>query len=330
MSGVVNPRRILVTGANGQLGCSLRLAAAGSGGFWVFSDICEASGESTSRLRALGGEAVDVSTLRLDICDAEAVRKLLNDLAIDTIVNCAAYTAVDAAESHPGEAFHLNVLGPRVLASAAKERGALLLHISTDYVFGSDAGAAPSEGERRPLREEDPPSPLGVYGKTKLEGEEAILKSGCNCLILRTAWLYSEFGKNFCRTMLSLTASRPEVRVVNDQFGTPTYSGDLAAAIVRILTCKDLSNRLGIYHFTNEGRASWYDFATAIAADAGRRGCTVSPCTTADYPTAARRPAWSLLDKSKITAAFGLSIPLWRTSLRRCLRNLGERSGDTE
>ena len=306
---------ILVTGANGQLGNSLRLAAVGSPWHWLFTDVSDASDESLARLLVLGGPKVDLATARLDITDADAVRKMLRDNEINVVINCAAYTAVDAAESHSEEAHLLNAEAPRILAVAVRELDGILIHISTDYVFGGRGN--------KPLKEEDPTAPLGIYGKTKLEGEKAILESGCKMLILRTAWLYSEFGKNFCRTMLSLTESRPEIRVVNDQFGTPTYARDLAETIIQILTHKDLEKRLGIYHFTNAGQCSWYDFAVTIAEDSGHRDCRIVPCSTADYPTPAQRPAWSVLDKSKITSTFGILIPDWRESLRSCLRNLG-------
>ena len=306
-------RRILVTGANGQLGCALRLAVAGSGDSWLFTDLADASDETLARLLVQGGPKVDLATMRLDVTDANAVGKMLRDNEIDTVINCAAYTAVDAAESHPTEAHLLNAEAPRILANAVRELGGLLVHISTDYVFDGN--------NTEPWKETDIPSPLGVYGKTKVEGEIAVAELGCKYMIIRTAWLYSEFGKNFCKTILKLTAERPEIRVVNDQFGTPTYAGDLAETLLRIIP---KFSRSGIWHYTNSGQCSWYEFARAIATEAGHSGCRIDPCTTAEYPTAARRPAWSVLDKTRIAEDFGIIPPVWEESLRRCLRNCGE------
>ena len=304
-------RRILVTGANGQLGCALRLAAVESGDSWLFTDLADASDETLARLLVQGGPQVDLSTMRLDVTDADAVGKMLRDNEIDTVINCAAYTAVDAAEEHPAEAHLLNAEAPRILAAAVRELDGLLVHISTDYVFDGN--------NTKPWKETDAPSPLGVYGKTKLEGELAVAESGCKYMILRTAWLYSEFGKNFCKTILRLTAERPEIHVVNDQAGTPTYAGDLAETIIRLLP---QYSRNGIWHYTDAGQCSWYDFACAIAGGAGQTGCRILPCTTAEYPTPARRPAWSVLDKGRIAADFGIVPPAWEDSLRRCLNNL--------
>ncbi len=205
-----------------------------------------------------------------------------------------------------------------------RELGGLLVHISTDYVFGDccalASGVLPSGTAPAPWRETDLPSPLGVYGKTKLEGEIVVAKSGCKYMIIRTAWLYSEFGKNFCKTILKLTSERPEIRVVNDQFGTPTYAGDLAETILQIIP---KYSRSGIWHYTNSGQCSWYEFARAIAAEAGHANCRIDSCTTAEYPTPARRPAWSVLDKTRIAEDFGIVPPAWEESLRRCLRNCG-------
>ncbi|MBQ7640814.1 MAG: dTDP-4-dehydrorhamnose reductase [Bacteroidales bacterium] len=305
-------RRILVTGANGQLGCALRLAAAGSGDSWLFTDLADASDETLARLLVQGGPKVDLATMRLDVTDANAVGKMLRDNEIDTVINCAAYTAVDAAESHPAEAHLLNAEAPRILANAVRETGGLLVHISTDYVFDGN--------HTIPWKETDLPSPLGVYGRTKLEGEIAVAESGCKYMIIRTAWLYSEFGKNFCKTILKLTSERPEIRVVNDQFGTPTYAGDLAETLLRIIP---KYSRSGIWHYTNSGQCSWYEFARAIAAEVGHTNCRIDPCATAEYPTAARRPAWSVLDKTRIAEDFGIVPPAWEESLRRCLRYCG-------
>ena len=301
----------LVTGACGQLGCALRLASSGSRDRWLFTDICDLSQESISMLRKMGGEPVDVATARLDVTDEDSVRKILRDNEIDVVINAAAYTAVDAAETRPEEARLLNVEAPRILANSVKEIGGILVHISTDYVFG---GTAPE-----PWRETDVTNPLGVYGKTKLEGERAVVEAGCKYMIIRTAWLFSEFGKNFVRTILKLTSERPEIRVVNDQFGTPTYAGDLAEIIVKLTL---FYSHNGIWNYTNSGQCSWYQFARAIAEEAGHTNCRVEACTTADYPTPARRPAWSVLDKSRIAADFGIVPLAWEDSLRRCLENL--------
>lgn len=301
----------LVTGANGQLGCALRLAALKGHDNWLFTDVCDASPETIAMLRRLGGQAVDIATARLDVTDADAVRKLLRDNEIDTVINCAAYTAVDAAETHADEARLLNVEAPRILADSVRDLGGLLVHISTDYVFDGRAS--------EPWKETDIPAPLGVYGRTKLEGEIAVAASGCKYMIIRTAWMFSEFGKNFVKTILKLTSERPEIRVVNDQFGTPTYAQDLAEAILQIV---QNYGRNGIWHYTNSGQCSWYQFARAIATEAGQTGCRIEPCTTAEYHTEARRPAWSVLDKSRIAADFGIVPPAWEDSLRRCLENL--------
>ena len=301
----------LVTGACGQLGCALRLASSGSRDRWLFTDLCDLSPESISMLRKMGGETVDVATAQLDVTDEDSVRKILRDNEIDVVINAAAYTAVDAAETRSEEARLLNVEAPKILANSVKEIGGILVHISTDYVFG---GTAPE-----PWRETDVTNPLGVYGKTKLEGERAVVESGCKYMIIRTAWLFSEFGKNFVKTILRLTSERPEIRVVNDQFGTPTYAGDLAEIIVK-LTHFYIHN--GIWNYTNSGQCSWYQFARAIAEGAGHPDCRIYPCTTADYPTPAKRPAWSVLDKSRIAADFGIVPPAWEDSLRRCLANL--------
>lgn len=309
----------LVTGANGQLGCALRLAALKSHDSWLFTDVCDASPETIAMLRRLGGETVDISTARLDVTDADSVRKMLRDNEINAVINCAAYTAVDAAETHPEEARKLNVDAPRILADSVRDLDGLLVHISTDYVFG-DCGSLASGGTSpEPWLETDVPNPLGVYGKTKLEGELAVAASGCKYVIIRTAWMFSEFGKNFVKTILKLTSEKPQISVVNDQIGTPTYAHDLAETILQIV---QKYGRNGIWHYTNSGQCSWYQFARAIAAEAGHTGCRIEPCTTAEYPTAAMRPAWSVLDKSRIAADFGIEPPAWEDSLRRCLENL--------
>ena len=283
---------ILVTGASGQLGLSVRDAANCSDNNFVFSDI-----------RAEG------DVIPLDITDASAVSKVLKDNEISAIVNCAAYTDVNRAESEPDVAELVNCKAAGVLAEAAAEAGALLVHISTDYVFAGDSC--------RPYTEADATSPLGVYGRTKLAGEKAIEASGCRYLILRTSWLYSNYGKNFYKTMLDFTASRPVVKVVSDQTGTPTWASDLAEAIVTILD-GNMSFESGVYHYSNEGVCSWYDFAKEICAGVGYL-CDVMPCRSEDYPSPVRRPHFSVLDKTRFKETFGIEIPHWRESLLSCI-----------
>lgn len=278
---------ILVTGGNGQLGCSLRLAAAESTHRFVFTDVED-----------------------LDITSAEAVEAIFEQEKPEVVVNCAAYTAVDRAEEDEAQADLINHKAVALLARACKRHNATLIHISTDYVFSG-------EGDR-PYTEADATAPINAYGRTKLEGERAVAESGCRSIIIRTAWLYSEYGKNFVKTMLSLMASRSEVRVVADQFGTPTYAGDLAKAITYIINSGQLSE-YGIYHYSNEGVCSWCDFACEIAR-LSESGCTVSPCTTEEYPTKAQRPRYSVLNKSKFVATFGLPIPEWQESLARVIK----------
>lgn len=283
---------ILVTGASGQLGLSVRDAANCSDHNFIFSDI-----------RAEG------DAIPLDITDAFAVGKMLKDHEISAIVNCAAYTDVNRAESEPDIADMVNCKAAGVLAEAASEAGALLVHISTDYVFAGDSC--------RPYTEADETSPLGVYGRTKLAGEKAIEASGCRYLILRTSWLYSNYGENFYKTMVDLTASRPVVKVVSDQTGTPTWASDLAEAIVAILD-GNLSFESGVYHYSNEGVCSWYDFAKEICAGVGHL-CDVMPCRSEDYPSPVRRPHFSVLDKTRFKETFGIEIPHWRESLLSCI-----------
>ncbi len=315
---------ILVTGANGQLGNEMRIVAKGSGDRYVFTDVVMPEG---------------VETTFLDITDLSAVRSAVKEYGIDAIVNCAAYTNVDAAESNFELAERLNAVAPENLAVAMKEAGGLLVQISTDYVFGK-------EPYNVPCREEQKGTPTGVYGLTKLHGEERIQAVGGDWVILRTAWLYSEFGKNFCRTMMALTASKPQIKVVFDQTGTPTYALDLARAIETVLAdwkkeCRrtdgnesaaDASterepnsgrySKTGIYHFSNEGVCSWFDFAKMTAEYAGNTGCDVLPCHSDEFPSAVRRPSYSVLDKTKIKETFGLKIPYWTDSLKRCIANL--------
>ncbi len=297
---------ILVTGANGQLGNEMRRIAAQSQDTYVFTDIVEQEG---------------VATTLLDITDLEAVRRLVAEQHVEAIVNCAAYTNVDAAESNEALAERLNADAPENLAKAMKEVGGWLVQISTDYVFGR-------EPYNRPCREDQTGTPTGVYGLTKLHGEQKILATGCRHIIIRTAWLYSEFGKNFCKTMLQLTATRPSLKVVFDQCGTPTYAWDLALAIQHILArCASAENPeayQGIYHFSNEGVCSWYDFTKMIAEYSGRTACDIQPCHSNEFPSPVARPAYSVLDKTKIKETFGVAVPYWTDSLKQCLRNLGE------
>ena len=297
---------ILVTGANGQLGNEMRRIAAQSQDTYVFTDIVEQEG---------------VATTLLDITDLEAVRRLVAEQHVQAIVNCAAYTNVDAAESNEALAERLNADAPENLAKAMKEVGGWLVQISTDYVFGR-------EPYNRPCREDQTGTPTGVYGLTKLHGEQKILATGCRHIIIRTAWLYSEFGKNFCKTMLQLTATRPSLKVVFDQCGTPTYAWDLALAIQLILArCASAENPeayQGIYHFSNEGVCSWYDFTKMIAEYSGRTACDIQPCHSNEFPSPVARPAYSVLDKTKIKETFGVAVPYWTHSLKQCLRNLGE------
>ena len=297
---------ILVTGANGQLGNEMRRIAAQSQDTYVFTDIVEQEG---------------VATTLLDITDREAVRRLVAEQHVQAIVNCAAYTNVDAAESNEALAERLNADAPESLAKAMREVGGWLGQISTDDVFGR-------EPYNRPCREDQTGTPTGVYGLTKLHGEQKILATGCRHIIIRTAWLYSEFGKNFCKTMLQLTATRPSLKVVFDQCGTPTYAWDLALAIQHILArCASAENPeayQGIYHFSNEGVCSWYDFTKMIAEYSGRTACDIQPCHSNEFPSPVARPAYSVLDKTKIKETFGVAVPYWTDSLKQCLRNLGE------
>ena len=326
--------KILVTGANGQLGREMRCVAAEKPRHdYVFTDIDE-----------------------LDICDAQAVMNLVLAQQVDVIVNCAAYTNVDAAESNESLAEKLNAEAPENLAKAAAAVGALLIHISTDYVFGA-------EPYNKPCREDQQGTPTGVYGLTKLHGEERIKAVGGDFVIIRTAWLYSEYGKNFCKTMMQLTASKPQLKVVFDQVGTPTYALDLARAIVTIIAdyeqeraaslplgppaasyeatqpaAKSAASEVaaqpyskrGIYHYSNEGVCSWYDFAKMIQQTALQLAfpdaqqmaqCDIRPCHSEEFPSPVKRPSYSVLDKTKIKESFGLQIPYWTDSLKMCIEN---------
>lgn len=284
-------KRILITGANGQLGRELSRLGAISPNEYIPTDVAE-----------------------LDITDKEAIEAFLKEQKVDIIVNCAAYTNVDRAEDDENAALALNVDAVRNLAMVAKSIDATLIHISTDYVFGGDGNT--------PLSEKMPTSPLGVYGRTKLAGEQAVIESGCKAIILRTAWLYSEFGHNFLKTMLQLTAQNRALKVVFDQVGTPTYAGDLALAIFSIIDGGKCDGNEGLYHFSNEGVCSWFDFATEIAIAAGHE-CKIIPCHSSEFPSKVTRPAYSVLDKTKFRQTFGIDIPHWRESMIYCLKRMG-------
>lgn len=300
---------ILVTGGNGQLGNEMRIVASKGGeDRYIFTDVVEASSESLAMLKKLAGDAVDVSTVKLDITDLDAIRAAVRENDVKMIVNCAAYTNVDAAETNHDIAELLNAQAPQNLAVAMNEVGGLLVHISTDYVFGK-------EPYNTPCKEDQKGTPTGVYGLTKLHGEQNIISSGCKYIIIRTAWLYSEFGKNFVRTMLNLTATKPELKVVFDQVGTPTYAGDLAEAIMTIVR----KPQTGVYHYSNEGVCSWYDFTKMIAEYSSQTACNIQPCHSEEFPSPVKRPAFSVLDKTKIKSVFGIHIPYWTDSLCKCI-----------
>ena len=287
---------ILVTGANGQLGNEIQKVSKHSQDHYIFTDVCD------------GYE-------KLDITNLDAIRQMVAQLDVKCIINCAAWTNVDAAETAGDIVEQLNAKAPENLAMAMKEVEGLLVHISTDYVFGGDP-------YNTPCREDQKGSPTGVYGQTKLHGEQRILATGVKHIIIRTAWLYSEFGKNFVKTMLSLTATKPQLKVVFDQCGTPTYAGDLADVIYDIIENRKFDNNEGIYHFSNEGVCSWYDFTKVIAQMAGHTTCYIQPCHSDEFPSPVKRPAYSVLDKSKIKDTFGITIPYWTDSLRKCIAAL--------
>lgn len=301
---------ILVTGANGQLGNEMRLISKEMTDHFIFTDVTEMEG---------------LETTLLDITNLEAVKELVKMHKVDCIVNCAAYTNVDKAETDVDFCRTLNARAPQNLAIAMKEAGGLLIHVSTDYVFGGDP-------YNIPCREEQKGTPTGVYGLTKLEGEENIKAAGCEYVIIRTAWLYSEFGKNFVKTMLNLTATKPQLKVVFDQAGTPTYAYDLAKAIQTVL--KDYAaeqlastySKTGIYHYSNEGVCSWYDFTKSIAAMSGHTECNIQPCHSNEFPSPVKRPAYSVLDKTKIKETFSLRIPYWTDSLKVCIEHLTKKN----
>lgn len=274
------------------MGSELRAVAVSSRDRYIFTDVAE-----------------------LDITSEEAVLETVRRERIGAIINCAAFTDVEGAEDRPELAERLNAGAVGILARAMAGTGGLLVHISTDYVFGL-------EPYNTPCKEDMKGTPTGVYGLTKLHGEQAVLESGCHYLIFRTAWLYSEFGRNFVKTMLRLTAEKPVVSVVFDQAGTPTYALDLAKAIFKIVEERLYEGRDGIYNYSGEGVCSWYDFTKEIASLAGHGGCDIRPCHSDEYPSKVRRPAYSVLDKTKFKETFGISVPYWKDSLKQCIDNL--------
>lgn len=283
--------RILVTGSEGQLGNSIRLAASRSANEYIFKDVDD-----------------------LDITDPEAVALDIKVNRYDVIVNSAAFTDVERAERQEDIAAMINGTSVAYLARAAKENGVTLIHISTDYVFDGNACT--------PISETSVTSPCNAYGRTKLLGEQAILESGCKALVFRTAWLYSEFGNNFVKTMMRLTAERSDVRVVADQTGTPTYARDLAELIVNIIDSRKFEGREGIYNYTDEGVCSWFDLAKMTAELAGNIDCNVQPCRSREYPSIVNRPSYTVLDKTKVKTVFDVRIPYWIDSLRQCINTL--------
>ena len=283
---------ILVTGANGQLGNEMRIVAKNSADNYIFTDVAE-----------------------LDITNAAAVEKIVKDNDVNVIINCAAYTNVDKAEDDSEFAEILNAKAAENLAVAMKKNDGLLVHVSTDYVFGGTKN-------NTPCKEDEPANPTGVYGVTKLHGEQAIMATGCHYIIIRTAWLYSEFGKNFLKTMLNLTATKPQLKVVFDQVGTPTYAYDLALAIFDIVENRKYEGNDGIYHYSNEGVCSWFDFTKMIAEYTGNTQCDIQPCHSDEFPSKVVRPSYSVLDKTKIKATFGTVVPYWTDSLKVCMNNL--------
>ncbi len=281
---------ILITGSNGQLGNEMRVVSKGSSHKYIFTDIAE-----------------------LDITNQQKLKAFVLENDIKVIVNCAAYTNVDKAEDDYETANLINNKAAEYLALVARSNEATLIHISTDYVFLGEGNT--------PCREDEPTNPIGAYGKTKLDGEQAIVNSGCKYLIFRTAWLYSSFGANFVKTMQRLTAERDTLKVVIDQIGTPTYAADLAELIYSIIEEDKLEGNEGIYHYSNEGVCSWYDFAIEIANQSGNT-CDIQTCTSEEFPSKVKRPHFSVLDKTKVKETFGKKIPYWREVLERCIEEM--------
>lgn len=287
---------ILVTGANGMLGNAIQNVAKNSKDNYIFTDICD-------------------GYQKLDITNIEDVREAIRVNNIQCIINCAAWTNVDKAESAGEIVEILNAIAPENLAIAMKEVDGLLVHVSTDYVFGGDP-------YNTPCKEEQKGTPTGVYGLTKLHAEQKIQASGAKYIIVRTAWLYGEYGHNFVKTMINLTGTKPELKVVFDQCGTPTYAVDLANAIFDIVENRKYEGNTGIYHFSNEGVCSWYDFAIKIAELANNKNCNIQPCHSEEFPSPVKRPAYSVFDKTKIKETFGVKVPYWVDSLKVCMANL--------
>ena len=315
---------ILVTGANGQLGNEMRIISKESTDKYIFTDVNQVEG---------------LETIYLDITDLDAIRTMVKVNNVNAIVNCAAWTNVDGAEDLEKYALveKLNATAPENLAKAMKEVDGWLIQISTDYVFGK-------EPYNTPCKEDQTGTPTGVYGATKLLGEQKIIATGCKYIIIRTAWLYSEFGKNFCKTMLNLTATKPQLKVVFDQCGTPTYALDLASAIVKALETAETSDTpealVGVYHYSNEGVCSWFDFTKMIQQIALEVGyykslsikgdleglCDVQPCHSNEFPSPVTRPSYSVLDKTRIKETFGIKIPYWTYSLKKCINNIKQQT----
>lgn len=293
---------ILVTGANGQLGNEMRIVSKNSQDKYIFTDVVQIEGQETTIL---------------DITNLDDIRSIVKENGVKAIVNCAAWTNVDGAEdSEKYELVELlNAEAPENLAIAMKEVGGFLVHISTDYVFGGDP-------YNTPCKEDQKGTPTGVYGVTKLLGELKIQETGVNYIIFRTAWLYSEFGKNFVKTMLNLTATKPQLKVVFDQTGTPTYAYDLAQTIFDVLENRKYIGNYGVYHYSNEGACSWFDFTKIIAEYAGNTECDIQPCHSDEFPSPVKRPAYSVLDKTKVKETFGIKVPYWTDSLKKCISNL--------
>ena len=287
---------ILVTGANGQLGNEIQLTSKNSKDTYIFTDVCD-------------------GYHKLDITNIEDIRKAVAENSIECIINCAAWTNVDSAENAGEIVETLNAKAPENLAKAMKEVGGLLVHVSTDYVFGGDP-------YNIPCKEDQKGTPTGVYGLTKLHGEQNIQNSGAKYIIIRTSWLYSEYGKNFVKTMMNLTSTKPALKVVFDQCGTPTYAGDLATVIFDIVENRKYEGNDGIYHFSNEGVCSWYDFTKKIAELAGNTKCDIQPCHSDEFPSPVKRPSYSVLDKTKLKETFGIKIPYWTDSLKKCIGNM--------
>ena len=287
---------ILVTGANGQLGNEIQLTSKNSKDTYIFTDVCD-------------------GYHKLDITNIEDIRKAVAENSIECIINCAAWTNVDSAENAGDIVETLNAKAPENLAMAMKEVGGLLVTVSTDYVFGGDP-------YNIPCKEDQKGTPTGVYGLTKLHGEQNIQNSGAKYIIIRTSWLYSEYGKNFVKTMMNLTSTKPALKVVFDQCGTPTYAGDLATVIFDIVENRKYEGNDGIYHFSNEGVCSWYDFTKKIAELAGNTKCDIQPCHSDEFPSPVKRPSYSVLDKTKLKETFGIKIPYWTDSLKKCMSNM--------